>query len=161
MLKWGRLRPLFSNHIMQRRLEVRKVNHEDELQKVFAIRRTVFVDEQNCPPELEWEYEEESVHFLGLVDGIPAGASRWRKTEKGYKLERFAVLKEFRGLGLGHALVSAVLSDLPENAAYAYLHAQIAAMPLYASFGFKKVGEEFEEAGIRHFKMELYPERSS
>lgn len=144
---------------MQNRVEVKKVENEDELQKVFAIRRTVFVDEQNCPPELEWEYEDESVHFLGLVDGQPAGASRWRKTDKGYKLERFAVLKEFRGLGLGQALVSTVLNDLPEDATYTYLHAQITAMPLYAKLGFKKVGEQFEEAGIKHFKMELYPER--
>lgn len=144
---------------MQREIEVRKVSNDDDLQKVFAIRRTVFVDEQNCPPELEWEHEEESVHFLGLVDGQPAGASRWRKTEKGYKLERFAVLKEFRGLGLGQALVLAVLNDLPEDANYAYLHAQITAMPLYAKLGFKKVGEQFEEAGIKHFKMELYPEK--
>ena len=145
---------------MQRELEVRKVSNEDELQKVFAIRRMVFVDEQNCPPELEWEHEEESVHFLGLVDGHLAGASRWRKTDKGYKLERFAVLTEFRGLGLGQTLVSTVLNDLPEEATYAYLHAQITAMPLYAKFGFKKVGEQFEEAGIKHFKMELYPEKT-
>ncbi|MFA6945916.1 MAG: GNAT family N-acetyltransferase [Pedobacter sp.] len=140
---------------MQNRIEVRKVNDADELQKVFAIRRVVFVDEQNCPPELEWEHEEESVHFLGLVDGIPAGASRWRKTDKGYKLERFAVLKEFRGSGMGQALVGAVLKDLPADARYAYLHAQLAAMPLYAKFGFKKEGEQFEEAGIQHFKMVL------
>lgn len=140
---------------MQNRVEVKKVENEDELQKVFAIRRTVFVDEQNCPPELEWEYEDESVHFLGLVNGVPAGASRWRKTEKGYKLERFAVLKEFRRLGLGQILISAALNDLPADADYVYLHAQIAAMPLYSKFGFKKVGEQFEEAGIRHFKMEI------
>ncbi|MFA5244748.1 MAG: GNAT family N-acetyltransferase [Pedobacter sp.] len=140
---------------MPEKTEVKKVRDADELQKVFAIRKLVFVDEQNCPPELEWEHEEESVHFLGLVNGIPAGASRWRKTDKGYKLERFAVLKEFRGLGVGQALVRAVLKDLPENATYVYLHAQLAAMPLYARFGFVKEGEQFEEAGIRHFKMVL------
>ena len=100
---------------MPEKTEVKKVRDADELQKVFAIRKLVFVDEQNCPPELEWEHEEESVHFLGLVNGIPAGASRWRKTDKGYKLERFAVLKEFRGLGVGQALVRAVLKDLPVN----------------------------------------------
>ncbi len=136
-------------------IEVKKVIEAEELQKVFAIRRTVFVGEQNCPPELEWEYEEESVHFLGLVDSVPAGASRWRKTDKGYKLERFAVLKEFRGIGMGQALVATVLNDLPQDAEYVYLHAQLDAMPLYAKFGFKKSGIQFEEAGIQHFKMAL------
>lgn len=136
-------------------IEVKKVSDADELEKVFAIRRQVFVDEQDCPPELEWEHEDESVHFLALVNGIPAGASRWRKTDKGYKLERFAVLKEFRGMGVGQALVRTVLDDLPQEATYAYLHAQLAAMPLYAKFGFIKEGEQFEEAGIQHFKMAL------
>ena len=140
---------------MEPKIEVRRVSDADKLEQVFAIRRKVFVDEQNCPPELEWEYEDESVHFLGSVNGIPAAASRWRKTANGYKLERFAVLKEFRGIGMGQALVAAVLKDIPADAEYIYLHAQIEAMPLYAKFGFKKAGEQFEEAGIQHFKMEL------
>ena len=140
---------------MSQQIEVKKVSNKEELEHVFAIRREVFVDEQNCPPELEWEYEEESVHFLGTVNGEPAGASRWRKTDKGYKLERFAVLKEFRGIGMGQALVGTVLKDLPQDASYVYLHAQLDAMPLYAKFGFKKAGDQFEEAGIQHFKMVL------
>jgi len=140
---------------MNQSIEVRRVSNKEELENVFAIRRKVFVDEQNCPPELEWEFEDESVHFLGTVNAEPAGASRWRKTDKGYKLERFAVLKEFRGIGLGQALVAAVIKDLPQDASYVYLHAQLAAMPLYTKFGFIKAGEQFEEAGIQHFKMVL------
>jgi len=134
-------------------IKVNKVSDPADLEKVFAIRREVFVGEQNCPPELEWENEDVSTHFLATVDGEPAGASRWRKTDKGYKLERFAVLKPYRGKGTGQALVKAVLSDLPADASYIYLHAQIDAVTLYERFGFKKIGDEFEEAGIRHYKM--------
>src|SRR6201985_3196211 len=119
-------------------IQVRKVSNPENLEKVFAIRREVFVGEQNCPPELEWEHEEESIHFLATVDGVPAGASRWRKTDKGYKLERFAVLKKFRGKGVGQELVKAVLNDLPKDAAYIYMHAQVDAVTLYERFGFKK-----------------------
>jgi predicted GNAT family N-acyltransferase len=139
---------------MPGKTQVRKVTDPADLEKVFAIRREVFVGEQNCPPELEWEFEEESNHFLATVDGIPAGASRWRKTDKGYKLERFAVLKDFRGYGVGQALVQAVLDDLPKDVVYVYMHAQIQAVTLYERFGFVKTGPEFEEAGIRHYKME-------
>ncbi|RQO70425.1 GNAT family N-acetyltransferase [Pedobacter sp. KBW06] len=134
-------------------LFVNKATNKEELEKVFAIRKTVFVEEQNCPPELEWEHEEESVHFLALIDNQPCGACRWRKTDNGYKLERFAVLKEFRGKRIGQALVAAALSDLPEDAHYIYLNAQLTAMPLYARFGFVAEGPQFEEAGIQHFKM--------
>lgn len=138
---------------MPKNIQVRKVTDQSDLEKVFAIRREVFVGEQNCPPELEWEHEDESNHFLATVDRIPAGASRWRKTDRGYKLERFAVQKNFRGNGVGQALVKAVLADLPADADYVYLHAQVAAVTLYERFGFVKTGPEFEEAGIRHYKM--------
>ncbi|MDB5125326.1 MAG: family N-acetyltransferase [Mucilaginibacter sp.] len=134
-------------------IQVTKVTDPSELEKVFAIRREVFVGEQNCPPELEWEFEDESNHFLAIVNGEPAGASRWRKTDKGYKLERFAVLKKFRGMGIGQELVKTVLADLPADASYIYMHAQLPAIPLYEKFNFEKVGPEFEEAGIRHYKM--------
>lgn len=136
-------------------ISVKKVTDPVTLEIVFAIRRKVFVVEQNCPPELEWEFEDESVHFLATFNGKPAGACRWRKTDDGYKLERFAVLVDFRKQGIGQALVKAVLLDLPSGAAPIYLNAQLQAMPLYAKFGFEKVGAEFEEAGIRHFKMRL------
>lgn len=135
------------------KLEVKKVTEQTELDKVFAVRREVFVVEQNCPPELEWEFEDESNHFLATVDDEPAGACRWRKTEKGYKLERFAVLQKFRGFGVGQALVQAALNDLPADAGYVYLHAQIQAVSLYEKFNFEKTGPEFEEAGIKHYKM--------
>jgi predicted GNAT family N-acyltransferase len=134
-------------------LEVKKVSNADELAKVFAIRKIVFVEEQHCPPELEWENEEVSTHFLALLNNEPCGACRWRKTDAGYKLERFAVLKEYRGKGIGRALVATVLEDLPKDADYIYLNAQLDAMPLYGKFGFKAEGPQFEEAGIQHYKM--------
>lgn len=140
---------------MNQNINAQRVTEQNDLDKVFAIRREVFVGEQNCPPELEWEFEDQSTHFLATVDGVPAGASRWRKTDKGYKLERFAVQKDFRGKGVGQALVQAVLADLPADATFVYLHAQIQAVSLYEKFNFEKTGPEFEEAGIRHYKMVL------
>ncbi|MES2377919.1 MAG: GNAT family N-acetyltransferase [Bacteroidota bacterium] len=134
-------------------IRVNKVSDTDSLEKVFAIRREVFVGEQNCPPELEWEHEDESTHFLATVNGVPGGASRWRKTDNGYKLERFAVLKQFRGQGVAQELVRTVLADLPADADYIYLNAQILAVGLYEKFGFVAEGPQFEEAGIQHFKM--------
>jgi predicted GNAT family N-acyltransferase len=136
-------------------IKVQKVSSEEELKKVFKIRTTVFVEEQNCPPELEWENEDVSNHFLATLDEQPAGACRWRQTEKGFKLERFAVLPQFRGKGIAHQMVQTVINDLPANASYVYLHAQIEAMPLYVKSNFIAEGELFEEAGIQHYKMIL------
>lgn len=134
-------------------LQVNKIRTQEELESAFAIRKQVFVEEQGCPPELEWENEDVSHHFLALMDNHPCGACRWRKTDKGYKLERFAVLKEYRGKRVGQALVAAVLDDIPDSASSIYLNAQTDAVGLYAKFGFAVEGEPFEEAGIQHLRM--------
>nr|WP_225975295.1 GNAT family N-acetyltransferase [Anseongella ginsenosidimutans] len=137
---------------------VNKVSSAEELELVFSIRQKVFVEEQQVSPEEEYdEFEAVSVHFLAKLNGTPAGTARWRKTGQGYKLERFAVLKEFRGSGLGSALMKALLSDLPADASSVYLNAQLDARKLYEKFGFRQEGEEFLEAGIRHYRMRLIP----
>lgn len=134
-------------------LQVSKIRTKQELEQAFAIRRKVFVEEQGCPPELEYQSDDVSTHFLALLDNKPCGACRWRKTEQGYKLERFAVLLEFRKKRVGQALLAAVLNDIPDHAELIYLHSQVEATSLYAKFGFAIEGEKFEEAGIQHFKM--------
>lgn len=132
---------------------VKKITNKTYLETCFEIRKQVFVIEQNCPPHLEFENEDVSHHFMAYADDQPAGVCRWRQTPNGYKCERFAVLKKFRRMGVGSSLLVAILADLPQNANYIYLHAQLAAMPLYSKFGFKKEGILFYEAGIQHYKM--------
>jgi predicted GNAT family N-acyltransferase len=134
-------------------LQVNKIRTKEELESAFVVRRKVFVEEQGVPAELELENEDVSVHFLALLDNQPCGACRYRKTDKGYKLERFAVLKEFRGKRVGLAMVAAVLDDIPDDDQPIYLNAQSDAVGLYTKFGFAIEGDQFEEAGIQHFRM--------
>ncbi len=135
------------------KITVKKITNHTDLEIAFAIRKQVFVIEQNCPAHLEFENEEVSHHFLAFADEIPAGVCRWRQTPNGYKCERFAVLKQFRSLGVGSYLLADLLADLPPNSHNIYLHAQLTAMGLYAKFGFVAKGEIFNEAGIQHYKM--------
>ncbi|MVM30040.1 GNAT family N-acetyltransferase [Spirosoma sp. HMF4905] len=141
-------------------ISVLPISIPTDLETAFAIRRQVFVEEQHVSPEEEYdEFEDISTHFLAFAEGTPCGTARWRRTSNGVKLERFAVLPDYRGKGVGKALVKAVLDDVfsqqPEPIERIYLHAQVPAMPLYASFGFVPVGPMFEEAGIQHYKMVL------
>lgn len=143
-------------------ISVIKIRETSDLEAAFDIRRKVFVEEQAVPLEEEIDvYEAASQHYLAFYDDFPCGTARRRFTEKGIKLERFAVLVEFRKHGIGSALVDFVLRDLRSDDFYnrdspvVYLHAQLAAIPLYEKFGFKKQGKEFEECGIRHYKMVL------
>lgn len=141
-------------------ISVRPISTPTDLETAFSIRRRVFVEEQNVSREEEFdEFEDTSTHFLAYLDGTPCGTARWRRTSNGVKLERFAVLPDCRGKGVGKALVRTVLDDVfnqqPEPIERIYLNAQVTAMPLYASFGFVSVGPMFEEAGIQHYKMVL------
>jgi predicted GNAT family N-acyltransferase len=139
-------------------IEARKISSEGDIRVAQQIRYDVFVIGQHVPAEEEIDqYENSSHHFLAKVNGIPCGAARWRITNNGVKLERFAVLDNFRGMGVGSALVEAVLKDIEchpkAKSKQLYLHAQISAMPLYQKFGFVRKGEMFQECDIDHYAM--------
>jgi predicted GNAT family N-acyltransferase len=135
------------------KVEVIRIIEKADLQLAWDIRKVVFVVEQNCPEDIEWEFEEESKHFLAFLDGRASGTARWRQTEKGIKLERFAVMQEARNKGLASALLTTILKEVSGLNQKIYLHAQLQAAPLYAKFGFKPEGENFWEADIEHVKM--------
>jgi predicted GNAT family N-acyltransferase len=140
---------------------VEKIIDLRDLDAAFTIREKVFVGEQNVPADAEYDQHDRAGttrHYLARVEGQPAGAARWRPTENGVKLERFAVLPEFRNRGVGEALVHRVLADVraeAPDAAQVYMHAQLRAIPLYERTGFRKVGEMFEECDIQHYQMVL------
>ena len=138
-------------------IEIKKFRFEDEslMKQAHNIRHEVFVIGQNCPENIEWEFEEESTHFLVFKENKAVATARHRKTEKGYKLERFAVLNSERGKGYGHKVLKAILEDLNECNLLIYMHAQTDVIPFYEMMGFVKTGKEFEEAGIMHYKMTL------
>lgn len=135
-----------------------KISDQRDLESAFRIRTIVFVEEQKVPwsEEID-EFEATSNHYIAYArEGEACGTARWRYTPKGIKLERFAVLKQFRKNGVGTALVKAVLADVEKQAdsqPAIYLHAQLEAVPLYIKFGFIKSGDIFEECGIRHIEM--------
>lgn len=136
--------------------EVHKIISKEEKHLAFEIRKVVFVIEQVVDPAEEYdEFDEACTHFIAYCDGIACGTARWRFKAPGIiKLERFAVLKEYRGKGIGAALVRSVLDDLP-LAEKVMMHAQLHAVPFYQKLGFETYGPEFDEAGIRHYAMKL------
>ena len=125
--------------------------------QAFAIRKAVFVEEQGVDASLEYDHEEEARHYLLFLGEKPLATARWRETEKGIKLERFAVLPQFRNRGIGEVILKEVLKDVTSMEKPIYLHAQLKAVSFYERNGFYKVGEQFTEAGIGHFLMK-YPD---
>ena len=119
-----------------------------------SIRDVVFVQEQQVDEEDEFdEFEEECEHFLLTLNNKAIGTARWRVFGDKVKLERFAVLKEYRGKKYGDELLKAVIESARIENKTMYLHAQLKAIPFYERQGFKKVGDLFVECEIEHYKM--------
>ena len=134
-------------------INVKYVNNDKEKDICLSIRRKVFVEEQNIPENIEMDDElVQAICVCAILDKQYVGTARYRETSSGIKLERFAVLKKYRGLGVGKALVKFILDKLGQNQDI-YLHAQEAVVDFYLLLGFKKVNDRFYEAEIPHWKM--------
>jgi predicted GNAT family N-acyltransferase len=137
-------------------LELRVVRNEQELIKAFLVRAIVYMHEQNCPYDEEFDLNDfTSTQILGLVDGEPALTARIRYFSGFAKLERLAIREAYRGKGYGHALLQFMLR-LCEEKGYRefYLHAQKRLEPFYERYGFRRVGENFQFS--EHDYVEMY-----
>ncbi len=121
--------------------------------KCFSIRQNVFVKEQNISEKIEFDDENvDATYFIAQYKNIFVGTARYRLTDYGIKLERFAVLKSYRNLGVGKKLVLYILNSIKDEKLI-YLHAQESVIDFYSKLGFKRIGSQFFEAEIPHQKM--------
>jgi len=116
------------------------------------IRKTVFIDEQRVPPELEWDNldacarhavaTEDSGHVIGCGRLLPSG-----------QIGRMAVLTDYRKKGTGSTILHA-LENEARRLGYStvFLHAQAQALPFYEQYGYHAYKDMFFEAGIPHLK---------
>ncbi len=119
-----------------------------------AIRRKVFIEEQNVPEELEWDKDDTSCKHILVSNENNTCIATGRIKPEGH-IGRMAVLKEYRHCGIG----SVVLKKLIEIAKAqklqkVFLHAQISALEFYKKQGFEICSDEFMDAGIPHRTMD-------
>lgn len=126
-----------------------------DAQALKAVRTEVFIVEQQIPEREEWDAEDETAdHALARsAEGVPIGTGRLLADGR---IGRMAVLREWRGLGVGAAL----LRHLMERAAARgmrclRLSSQKYAIPFYARAGFEIDGPEYLECDIPHQGMVL------
>lgn len=120
-----------------------------------AIRKVVFIEEQNVPKAEEWDGRDpQCLHFLLHVDDRAVGTARL--LPDGH-IGRVAILEEARGQGLGLHLMEATLAAAREAGHHAvHLDAQTYAIPFYERLGFTAHGNEFLDANIPHYHMSLH-----
>jgi predicted GNAT family N-acyltransferase len=124
----------------------------------YAVRREVFVVEQNVPESLERdEYDPAAVHIVAIDDGNVVGTLRIVFLPEHAKFGRVAVLRASRGKGIATAMMKAAMTIAADRGeSRFYLTSQTDKVPLYEKLGFVAYGDQFDEAGIPHRAMKTY-----
>ena len=133
--------------------------NEEELRGANEVKRQVFVIEQGIDQELVFETTKGSQEKIVVVknrDTIIGTARVVFPDKDTAKIERMAVLKRYRGKGIGKGIILFLDGELKRmKITRILLHAQYQVVDFYKSCGFHESGLPFEEAGIRHVKMEM------
>jgi len=126
-------------------------------QMAFEIRRRVFIEEQGVPESIELDSDDaHAYHALAMLGEQAIGCARMVPHHEYVKIGRMAVIREWRGRGVGRRLLDFLVGEA-RSLGYrrAVLHAQLHAEGFYLKAGFRPIGPEFDEAGIPHRRMEL------
>ena len=136
--------------------QIREVDWQEAQHELKRVREEVFIVEQHVPLEMEWDgLDPNACHVLAQSrNGEAMGTARLLPDGQ---IGRMAVLKEWRGLGVGSALLEALLQMARTRGfSKVFLNSQIRAVAFYSRHGFKVAGGEFMDAGIPHVRMVLH-----
>ena len=140
------------------RLFVKEAETQKQIADALKVRRTVFVEEQKIPEEVELDgRDSEAEHVLAYFDNDPIGCARIRHADKGIRIERMAVLEKYRGHGFGRFLLNYTIALIRRRypKEMIYVHSQKDVEEFYKKAGFVTKGKVFHEAGIPHVMMVL------
>jgi len=129
---------------------IRRASWQADRAKLEFVRRQVFIIEQKIPESEEWDdADENSSHVLAFSEKRDVvGTGRLEPTGK---IARLAVLGEYRGQGVGSAMLIRLVEEARQRGFdQVYLHAQMHALNFYKKFGFVSDEEIFSEGGIPH-----------
>ena len=137
-----------------------------QMNDALAIRRAVFIEEQGVSEEEEIdEYDGDPaattgvVHVVAYCRGVAAATGRMMvhaPPGEHPHIGRVAVLREYRGQGLGRAVMLALHNEAQRRGyAGVALGAQLHAIPFYETLGYIVSGEVYLDAGIEHRWMDV------
>ncbi len=129
-----------------------------DLAACHALRRTVFIVEQNVPEADEMDdLDGDAVHLLATDDtDHPVATARLLVKDDIGKIGRVCVLADHRGAGMGAALMRAAIDALAvRGVRQVRLGSQTHAMGFYEKLGFVAEGPVYDDAGIPHRDMAL------
>jgi predicted GNAT family N-acyltransferase len=126
--------------------------YRDEV-AIRSVRRQVFVEEQGIPESLEWDGRDADCWHVLAFAGPDEVVATGRLQSDG-RIGRMAVLREWRGRGVGSALLDRLQRCAQDRGLrQVYVHAQLEVAGFYSRAGFQAVGQPFTAAAIPHIEM--------
>jgi len=143
--------------MIENRYYVEPANWATDEPVLNPLRIAVFVEEQQVDRDQVWDGKDsQCTHVVARCSGDRSAIGTARISPEG-KIGRMAVLPQWRGQGVGGALIVALIDQAKDRRlAQVYLHAQVNAIDFYQRHGFAAEGDEFMEAGIAHRKMRMH-----
>jgi len=138
-------------------LRVKIVETAEELREVKWIRIKVFQKEQGVSMNVDFDGNDVfATHIVAYINEMPVGTTRIILSNNGAgKIQRMAVLKGFRNRGIGSQIIKYALDFLKnQRIKLVRLSSQEQVRKFYEQFGFRAIGDVFDEAKIRHIMME-------
>jgi predicted GNAT family N-acyltransferase len=154
------------------KFEILEGHSERLITDAQTVRHEVFVLGQNVPIErdLDGKDHRPTIQFVGYEEdhhhsGLAICTARVRpiyledEANPGLfdaKIERVAVVERLRGNNIGQDLITYIMQAMKRdsNVQNLILESQTHAKLFYERLGFIAVGDEFDDAGIAHIKME-------
>lgn len=140
-------------------LKIRRYSWQLAPSAIREIRQAVFIDEQQVPPEMEWDDTDAIAdHFLALLpDNTPVAVARmYPSVTETAHIGRMAVLADFRGRGYGEQLLRHMVMEAAPDFDELYLSSQVTAVPFYQRLGFHACSAPYDDAGIPHVEMRCF-----
>jgi predicted GNAT family N-acyltransferase len=139
-------------------LHITHLEHGEDISPALEIRRQVFQREQGIATESDFDgLDNEAEQFVAYDGETAVGTGRYRILKDGVgKVERVAVIEEYRGRKAGRAIMEAIAQTAKEQGIVILtLDAQQSASSFYESLGYRIEGEVFEEVDKPHVVMAL------
>lgn len=133
------------------------IESPEEWAGACEVRRLVFQEEQAISADLEFDGQDDAAqHFIAFLGNqiVATARVRYFPEQNAAKIERMAVLSNFRNQGIGFKLMQHILNYLQlAGVKTAKIHAQERVKLFYKRLAFQQQGLPFNEAGISHISM--------
>lgn len=138
-------------------LDIKIVQNATDMASCIALRRAVFMGEQNVSEADEIDGEDDHcTHVIATLNKCPIGTARFQIKDGSVKIQRVCVTRDHRGKHYGTDIILFIVDHVKTTGQSnrVYLGAQTYALPFYEKLGFTAYRTEYMDAGIPHIDME-------